>query len=80
MAKLALRMRNRKQFLHFRQHFRQHCCKLYKMPKKKTGQRKKAEKQRRRQKEIRSGAIERPLAERPCNAIMVNVANIWPHI
>lgn len=38
------------------------------MPKKKTGQRKKAEKQKLRQKEIRSRAI--PLAEVPCNALM----------
>ncbi|VDN20316.1 unnamed protein product, partial [Cylicostephanus goldi] len=35
------------------------------MPKKKTGQRKKAEKQRELQKKIRSG--ERDLAEHPCN-------------
>ncbi|XP_060063445.1 zinc finger protein 330 homolog [Ylistrum balloti] len=40
------------------------------MPKKKTGQRKKADKQKERQKEIRSGNIERPLAERPCNFVM----------
>ncbi|KAK6053219.1 hypothetical protein COOONC_09276, partial [Cooperia oncophora] len=38
------------------------------MPKKKTGQRKKAEKQRELQKKIRSG--ERPLAEHPCNTQM----------
>lgn len=38
------------------------------MPKKKTGQRKKAEKQKLRQKEIRSRAI--PLADVPCNASM----------
>lgn len=38
------------------------------MPKKKTGQRKKAEKQKLRQKEIRSRAV--PLAEVPCNASM----------
>lgn len=38
------------------------------MPKKKTGQRKKAEKQRVRQKEIRSA--QKPLAEQPCNANM----------
>lgn len=38
------------------------------MPKKKTGQRKKAEKQKLRQKEIRSRAV--PLAEVPCNAAM----------
>lgn len=38
------------------------------MPKKKTGQRKKAEKQRLRQKEIRSKEIS--LADVPCNASM----------
>ncbi|VDL82837.1 unnamed protein product [Nippostrongylus brasiliensis] len=38
------------------------------MPKKKTGQRKKAEKQRELQKKIRSA--ERPLSEHPCNAQM----------
>lgn len=40
------------------------------MPKKKTGQRKKAEKQKLRQKEIRSRAEIRPLADVPSNAIM----------
>lgn len=39
------------------------------MPKKKTGQRKKAEKQKELQKKIRSG--ERDLGEQPCNAQMV---------
>lgn len=38
------------------------------MPKKKTGQRKKAEKQKLRQKEIRSKVV--PLADVPCNAAM----------
>lgn len=38
------------------------------MPKKKTGQRKKAEKQKLRQKEIRSKIV--PLAEVPSNAAM----------
>lgn len=38
------------------------------MPKKKTGQRKKAEKQKMRQKEIRNKAV--PLADVPCNASM----------
>lgn len=38
------------------------------MPKKKTGQRKKAEKQKLRQKEIRSK--ETPFADYPCNAVM----------
>ncbi|XP_033743187.1 zinc finger protein 330 homolog isoform X2 [Pecten maximus] len=40
------------------------------MPKKKTGQRKKADKQKERQKEIRSGNTEKPLPERPCNFVM----------
>ncbi|KAE8751763.1 hypothetical protein FOCC_FOCC001612 [Frankliniella occidentalis] len=40
------------------------------MPKKKTGQRKKAEKQRIRQKEIRSAKEHVPLAKYPCNASM----------
>ncbi|XP_023231789.1 zinc finger protein 330 homolog [Centruroides sculpturatus] len=40
------------------------------MPKKKTGQRKKAEKQRQRQKEIRSVHGQKSLAEYPCNAVM----------
>ncbi|KAL7645866.1 UNVERIFIED_CONTAM: hypothetical protein RMT77_002763 [Armadillidium vulgare] len=40
------------------------------MPKKKTGQRKKAEKQKARQKELRKGRANRSLAELPCNAIM----------
>lgn len=38
------------------------------MPKKKTGQRKKAEKQKLRQKEIRSRELS--LADYPCNAAM----------
>jgi len=42
------------------------------MPKKKTGQRKKAEKQKDRQKNIRLAHLERPLGERPCNASMVS--------
>lgn len=41
------------------------------MPKKKTGQRKKAEKQRLRQKEIRTE--KRDLGKFPSNAIMVNL-------
>lgn len=40
------------------------------MPKKKTGQRKKAEKQRLRQKEIRTGKSQLDLAKLPCNAVM----------
>lgn len=44
------------------------------MPKKKTGQRKKADKQKLRQKEIRSKLM--PLADLPCNATMeVKVAS-----
>ena len=43
-----------------------------KMPKKKSGQRKKAEKQRERQKDIRTAYQERPLADRPCNFLMVH--------
>ena len=41
------------------------------MPKKKTGQRKKAEKQKLRQKEIRSGKEAKQLADWACNANMV---------
>ena len=41
------------------------------MPKKKTGQRKKAEKQKERQRDIRKAHNERPLVERPCNFLMV---------
>lgn len=40
-----------------------------KMPKKKTGQRKKAERQRERQKELRNA--EKSLAQLPCNFLMV---------
>ena len=43
-----------------------------KMPKKKTGQRKKAEKQKLRQKEIRSGKETKPLCDWACNSTMVN--------
>lgn len=42
------------------------------MPKKKTGQRKKAEKMRLRQKGIRSAKDNLSLAKHPCNASMVN--------
>ena len=41
------------------------------MPKKKTGQKKKADKQKERQRGIRQAFHERPLADRPCNASMV---------
>lgn len=40
------------------------------MPKKKTGQRKKAEKQKERQRAIRTAQYERPIADRPCNISM----------
>jgi len=40
------------------------------MPKKKTGQRKKAEKQKERQRAIKSGQLDRPLVKRPCNLPM----------
>lgn len=42
------------------------------MPKKKTGQRKKAEKQKLRQKEIRTAKDNLELAKSPCNAPMVS--------
>lgn len=45
------------------------------MPKKKTGQRKKAEKMRARQKGIRSAKDNLSLAKHPCNATMVNKLN-----
>ena len=41
------------------------------MPKKKTGARKKSEKQKERQREIRNAQFARPLADRPCNQLMV---------
>lgn len=40
------------------------------MPKKKTGQRKKAEKQKARQKEIAANKYTRSLADLPCNSVM----------
>ncbi len=43
------------------------------MPKKKTGARKKAEKQKERQKEIRTSSEARSLVQQPCNNIMVSV-------
>ena len=42
------------------------------MPKKKTGQRKKAEKQKIRQKEIRSKKENLDLVKFPCNSVMVS--------
>lgn len=44
--------------------------KFGKMPKKKTGQRKKAEKQKLRQKEIRTAKDNVNVAQHPCNAVM----------
>ena len=43
------------------------------MPKKKTGQRKKAEKMRERQKEIASKRDHQSIVMKPCNSIMVGV-------
>lgn len=42
------------------------------MPKKKTGQRKKAEKQKIRQKEIRTAKDNVDLAKFPCNSVMAS--------
>lgn len=42
------------------------------MPKKKTGQRRKAEKQKLRQKKIRTAKDQIDLAKFPCNAIMAS--------
>jgi len=42
------------------------------MPKKKTGARKKAEKQRERQKEIRASQESRGIVQQPCNIHMVS--------
>ena len=41
------------------------------MPNKKTGQRKKADKQKLLQKELRKGSTSRSLADQPCNFAMV---------
>lgn len=49
------------------------------MPKKKTGQRKKAEKQKLRQKEIRTAKDNMELAKFPCNAAMVRLDNLRIH-
>ena len=46
------------------------------MPKKKTGARKKAEKQRVRQKEIRSAEKYRDITQQPCNFLMVSCHSI----
>ena len=44
------------------------------MPKKKTGARKKAQKQKERQREIRLGGDHRDLAQQPCNLQMVRLS------
>ncbi len=44
------------------------------MPKKKTGQRKKAEKQKLRQKEIRTAKDNISLGEHPANSLMVTIS------
>ena len=43
-----------------------------KMPKKKTGQRKKAERMKVIQKELRKGLANKSLADQPCNYAMVS--------
>lgn len=42
------------------------------MPKKKTGAKKKADKQRERQKEIKATSENRSLVQQPCNALMAS--------
>ena len=42
------------------------------MPKKKTGARKKAEKQKQRQKDIQQGSKSVPITKFPCNFVMVS--------
>ncbi len=49
------------------------------MPKKKTGARKKAEKQKERQKEIRTSSEARSLVQQPCNSMMVSVQSMYWH-
>lgn len=44
------------------------------MPKKKTGARKKAEKQKQRQKDIRAAAETRNIVQQPCDFLMVATA------
>jgi len=46
------------------------------MPKKKTGARKKAEKQRERQKGIKAASESRSLVQRPCNQLMVSIHGV----
>ena len=48
-----------------------------KMPKKKTGARKKAEKQKERQRAIRTAYAVKSIAERPCNVSMVKLENTF---
>ena len=43
------------------------------MPKKKTGARKKAEKQKQRQKDIQQGSKNVPITKFPCNFVMVRI-------
>ena len=43
------------------------------MPKKKTGARKKAEKQKQRQKEIKAASESRSIVMAPCNTLMVSL-------
>ena len=43
------------------------------MPKKKTGARKKAEKQKQRQKDIQQGNKSVPITKFPCNFVMVRI-------
>ena len=45
------------------------------MPKRKTGQRKKAEKQKERQKLLQSAYNNKQLVEWPCNFLMVSILN-----
>ena len=47
------------------------CYIAVKMPKKKTGQRKKAEKQKERQRTIRQAQFKKSVADKPCNISMV---------
>ena len=50
------------------------------MPKKKTGARKKAEKQRERQKEIKNSKQMRNIVELPCNVQMVGLELLFPSL
>ena len=46
------------------------------MPKKKTGARKKAEKQKQRQKDIQQGSKSIPITKFPCNFVMVSPVQV----